>query len=98
MATLSFHLGPLLIYGQYGVEIAAAGKTNDVTRRTVQYLFESVALNSAFTLDDLRELLKANDGLQKVFRRDYAVELCVEASQGSFPQSHEYGAGGFRHG
>jgi len=91
MITLSVRPEPVLIHQRYGVETAAVGKASDVTHRAVQYLFEPVALDPAFTLGDLFELLQINEDLRQVFRRDYAEELCAEARKGPLPQSVEPG-------
>lgn len=51
----------------------------DVTDAAVEYLFDPVALGPDLTLGDIFRLLHHSEALQRVFRRDFAIELCEEA-------------------
>lgn len=79
--------GPVLKYCPFG-NSASGTKQHDVTEQAVQFLFEPVTLVAPFTLADLFRLLDTHDDLRRVFRRDYATELCVEARKGPLPPLH----------
>ncbi len=75
------------------VLIARSGKTDgkhedgrwrefDVTDCAHERLFEFVTMDAAVTVGDIFRMLDASPLLQQVFRRDFAEELCAEASKG----------------
>ena len=60
--------------------------TTDVAERAIEFLFEPVALSPRLTVGDVLGLLDRCPDLCKVFRRDFAEEICAEACKGPLPQ------------
>lgn len=82
LKSLFLHSGPKLIRqsshpGEDGPEQV------DVTDFAVEYLFEPVELDPDLTLGDIFRLLHRCEILQRVFCRDFAIELCTEACKGT---------------
>ena len=57
----------------------------NVAEDAVAYLFEPVDLHSDLTLGDILSLFDACPALHAVFRRNWSVQLCEEASKGPVP-------------
>lgn len=85
MTNLILKSGPHLIKRdwEHNSELST-GKWHDrdVTANAHQYLFDTVQVDESVTLQDIFGLLEAAPLLQKVFRRDFCVELLVEAKKG----------------
>ena len=61
-----------------------------MTDRAHEYLFESITLAAGITLSDLFRLMEASPVVRKVFRLDFAGELCAEARKGPvFKEANE---------
>lgn len=57
----------------------------EVTDSAIEYLFVPVELDPDLTLGDIFRLLHRSEALRRVFRQDFAAELCAEASKGPVP-------------
>jgi hypothetical protein len=55
----------------------------DVTRRAHEFLFEFITIQAGTTLSDVFRLMEASPLLKKVYRQDFAEELCAEARKGA---------------
>ena len=64
---------------------ADAPIVHNVTEEAVAYLFEPIDLHPDLTLGDILELFDACPQLHAVFRRNWSVQLCEEASKGPLP-------------
>ena len=54
----------------------------DVTGCAHEHLFELITIHTETTLADIFRLMEASPLLQKLYRRDFAEELCAEARKG----------------
>lgn len=61
----------------------------DVTDSAIEYLFVPVELDPDLTLGDIFRLLHRSEALRRVFRQDFAAELCAEASKGPVPPTRD---------
>lgn len=62
----------------------------DVTGRAHELLFDLVTIHAETTLADIFRLMEASPLLQKLYRLDFAEELCAEARKGAIePPAHE---------
>lgn len=57
----------------------------DVTDSAIELLFVPVELDPDLTLGDIFRLLDRSESLRRVFRQDFASELCAEARKGPLP-------------
>ncbi|MFT3777218.1 MAG: hypothetical protein QM772_02880 [Ottowia sp.] len=85
MSRLLLLPGPRLLRRNEHPGDGPAGAEADVTESAHEYLFDPLELDPAFTLGDLFRLLARCEDLQRVFRRDFAAELCAEARKGPVP-------------
>ena len=82
MNDLILHAGPTLVARTWetdGKHEDGRWREVDVTDCAHERLFEFVTMDSAVTVGDIFRLLDASPLLQRVFRRDFAEELCAEA-------------------
>ncbi len=87
MANLILGPGPKLIWRDIHRQDSDHPVDTNVAGRAVEYLYEPVTLDPRLTLGDVFMLLDNCLTLRKVFRRDFAEELCAEARKGPCPQS-----------
>ena len=85
-----FRPGPALIAQPWvrgGEASATKSGERDVTDRAHEFLFETIEMDSRVTLADLFRLLDKDPTLKRIFRRDWAEELCAEARRGAVEPS-----------
>jgi len=58
-------------------------RDDDVTGRAHEFLFELITIHAETTLADIFRLMEASPLLQKLYCRDFAEELCMEARKGA---------------
>ena len=58
-------------------------RADDVTGRAHEFLFELITIHAETTLADNFRLMEASPLLQKLYFRDFAEELCMEARKGA---------------
>lgn len=88
MTELLLRSGPVLLHRPHdGRSDAERSVVTDVTERAVEFIFEPVELAQHLTVSDVFKLLDRCPELRRLFRRDFAEELCAEARKGPLPQS-----------
>lgn len=84
LKTLFLTAGPALIRLESHPGENHAGPV-DVTDSAIEFLFLPIELDPDLTLGDIFRLLDRCEALHRVFRQDFASELCAEARKGPLP-------------
>jgi hypothetical protein len=87
MDNLTLGPGSSLVWRDIHRQNADHPVAREVAEQADAFLFEPVALHPDLKLGDIFKLLDLCPTLQQVFRRNWAVELCEQASKGPLPQS-----------